>query len=221
MERRRRPAHDGPGRRAAELNFPHGRFRPFAGFVGKRRAGFHGCPADRAPRPGNVPVPGRGTNPGGRPVTPRPSPPRGNPPGPSIRSESPDGRRHRPPSVRLLLRRRGEPSTPPGTCPWDEKRRPGARPMPIPGIPHVWAGPVSPWPVHPVARLPGSGSAFLAAHAAIPLILRELEKEPAHWFPALKKLSGGQDPVPADRRGDVEAMRRAWLAWGRDQGFLT
>ena len=142
-------------------------------------------------------------------------------PGHPSRSESPDGRRHRPPSVRLLLRRRGEPSTPPGTCPWDEKRRPGARPMPIPGIPHVWAGPVSPWPVHPVARLPGSGSAFLAAHAAIPLILRELEKEPAHWFPALKKLSGGQDPVPADRRGDVEAMRRAWLAWGRDQGFLT
>jgi hypothetical protein len=57
--------------------------------------------------------------------------------------------------------------------------------------------------------------------AAIPLILKELEKETAHWFPALKKLSAGYDPVPPHRRGDVEAMRQAWLAWGRDQGFLT
>jgi len=55
----------------------------------------------------------------------------------------------------------------------------------------------------------------------IPLILNELEKETTHWFPALKKLSGGYDPVQPNQRGDVEAMRQAWLAWGRNQGFLN
>jgi len=54
--------------------------------------------------------------------------------------------------------------------------------------------------------------------AALPLILRELEKEPEHWFWALKAITG-EDPVPAKDIGRVRAMAHAWLAWARGQGL--
>jgi len=54
--------------------------------------------------------------------------------------------------------------------------------------------------------------------AAIPLILRELEREPDHWFWALKAITG-EDPVPADSRGKVREMARLWVEWGRQQGY--
>lgn len=52
---------------------------------------------------------------------------------------------------------------------------------------------------------------------AIPLILRQLEREgdePDMWFWALRVLSHA-DPVPANDRGDIVRMARAWLEWGR------
>lgn len=78
-------------------------------------------------------------------------------------------------------------------------------------------------------RGPHSSSARLAQHPAyqqiielgpeaIPLLLRELEREPDHWFRALHALTGA-DPVPAESRGDVRAMTAAWLNWGREQGL--
>jgi hypothetical protein len=48
----------------------------------------------------------------------------------------------------------------------------------------------------------------------VPLLLRELEKEPVHWFEALKAITG-QDPVPAKDWGNIPAMASAWLEWGR------
>lgn len=48
--------------------------------------------------------------------------------------------------------------------------------------------------------------------AAIPLLLRELRKEPDHWFWALRAIAG-EDPVPAAARGQVPAMTEAWLDW--------
>lgn len=53
----------------------------------------------------------------------------------------------------------------------------------------------------------------------IPLILHELEKEPNFWFWALRSLTG-EDPVTEDMRGDVMAMREAWLDWGRRSLYL-
>jgi hypothetical protein len=78
-------------------------------------------------------------------------------------------------------------------------------------------------------RGPYSSSARLAEHpayreiigmgpAAIPLLLRELEQQPDHWFRALHALSGA-DPVPEASRGDVRAMAAAWLRWGHDNGY--
>lgn len=48
----------------------------------------------------------------------------------------------------------------------------------------------------------------------VPLLLRELENEPVHWFEALKAITG-HDPVSPDDWGNIPAMTAAWLAWGR------
>lgn len=53
----------------------------------------------------------------------------------------------------------------------------------------------------------------------LPEILQSLEAELAFWFPALKSISG-EDPVPVEAAGDLEAMRDAWLKWGRAHGYL-
>jgi hypothetical protein len=54
--------------------------------------------------------------------------------------------------------------------------------------------------------------------AVLPLLLRELEREPDHWFWALKAIAG-EDPVPGASRGKVREMARAWVEWGRQQGY--
>jgi hypothetical protein len=43
---------------------------------------------------------------------------------------------------------------------------------------------------------------------ALPLILRELERETDDWFRALKA-SSGENPVPAKHAGQVENMAKA------------
>ena len=54
---------------------------------------------------------------------------------------------------------------------------------------------------------------------AVPLILQELEREPDHWFWALNAITG-ENPVPNACRGDLGAMTKHWLAWGRASGTL-
>ena len=67
--------------------------------------------------------------------------------------------------------------------------------------------------MHPAyQRIIGMGT------AAIPFILAELEREPGHWFWALKSISG-DDPVPETARGKLPAMTRLWLEWGRRHGY--
>lgn len=53
---------------------------------------------------------------------------------------------------------------------------------------------------------------------ALPLILRELNKELDHWFWALKAISG-EDPVPVEHRGKMKHMAQDWLQWGREKGY--
>jgi hypothetical protein len=78
-------------------------------------------------------------------------------------------------------------------------------------------------------RGPHASSARLAEHPAyqaiislgpdaVPMLLRELEREPDHWFRALAALTGA-DPVPPESRGKLGAMAEAWLGWGRAQGY--
>src|SRR5262249_24123310 len=53
---------------------------------------------------------------------------------------------------------------------------------------------------------------------AIPLLLRELEREPDHWFWALKVLTG-VNPVASESRGKGDEMAAHWLRWGKEQGI--
>ena len=68
--------------------------------------------------------------------------------------------------------------------------------------------------VHPAyQRIIGLGSAVL------PLILRELEKSPQHWYWALRAISG-ENPVPTESEGDVAKMADAWVEWGRRKALI-
>lgn len=53
----------------------------------------------------------------------------------------------------------------------------------------------------------------------VPLILRELQQRPDHWFWALATITG-EDPVPPESHGNVREMAGAWLLWGRERGYL-
>lgn len=53
--------------------------------------------------------------------------------------------------------------------------------------------------------------------SAVPLILRELHREPNHWFWALRALTG------IDAAQGTEGVREAadrWLRWGEEHGYL-
>jgi hypothetical protein len=54
---------------------------------------------------------------------------------------------------------------------------------------------------------------------AVPLLLRDMEKEPVHWFEALKAITG-EDPVSPDDWGNIPAMAATWLAWGRSRNLV-
>lgn len=51
----------------------------------------------------------------------------------------------------------------------------------------------------------------------LPLLFRELERQPDHWFVALSAMTG-IDPVPAGATF-IEGVS-AWLEWGRAEGYL-
>jgi hypothetical protein len=54
---------------------------------------------------------------------------------------------------------------------------------------------------------------------AVPLILRELQKEPDQWFWALESITD-ENPVPAELAGKVKEMAGAWLVWGKHNGYI-
>ncbi len=54
---------------------------------------------------------------------------------------------------------------------------------------------------------------------AVPLILAEMEREPGHWFWALKSITG-MDPTLPEDKGYMRRMTESWLRWGREHGYL-
>jgi len=54
---------------------------------------------------------------------------------------------------------------------------------------------------------------------AIPPILRDLEREPRMWGPALHAITGAL-PVPPADAGKVAHIARAWLDWAKDNGYV-
>lgn len=55
--------------------------------------------------------------------------------------------------------------------------------------------------------------------AVLPHLLRELARQPDHWFSALSAITG-EGPIPTGAEGNLAAMTEAWLAWGRTHGCL-
>ena len=53
---------------------------------------------------------------------------------------------------------------------------------------------------------------------ALPLIFREMENGPSHWFAALRAITS-VDPVPEASRGHISEMTQAWLEWARREGY--
>jgi hypothetical protein len=54
---------------------------------------------------------------------------------------------------------------------------------------------------------------------AVPLSLKELERSPDHWFWALHA-SRARTRSPKRHGGNLPQMAAAWLASGRDQGYV-
>jgi hypothetical protein len=56
----------------------------------------------------------------------------------------------------------------------------------------------------------------------IPLVLERIASGDVrvHWFPLLKDLAQGADPVPPYHRGHIQQMAREWLAWGQRNHFF-
>ncbi len=54
--------------------------------------------------------------------------------------------------------------------------------------------------------------------AIIPLILRELEQRPNHWFVALRVITG-VNPIQPEQRGRTKQMVEAWLKWAREHEY--
>lgn len=71
-----------------------------------------------------------------------------------------------------------------------------------------------------MARLESYQEIIAFGAAAVPLILAELQRQPDHWFKALETITG-EDPVPSEARGKVGEMADAWIAWGKQQGYLA
>jgi hypothetical protein len=54
---------------------------------------------------------------------------------------------------------------------------------------------------------------------AVPFILKELQREPDHWFWALECITE-ENPVPPEAAGRVRSKADAWIRWGEERGLL-
>lgn len=55
--------------------------------------------------------------------------------------------------------------------------------------------------------------------AVLPILFRELQKNPDHWFWALCAITE-EDPTNPEDAGDLRKMSEAWLKWAREKGYL-
>ena len=109
-----------------------------------------------------------------------------------------------------------------------------ARSLPVPkaepevdeGLKHKFETLVEQWKaetrfvstVHEMVMQPAYLQIIGMGPVAVPLILKKLAAEPDHWFWALRSITG-EDPVPEESRGKLGEMSKAWLEWGKRQGY--
>ncbi len=71
-----------------------------------------------------------------------------------------------------------------------------------------------------IAAHPSYQDIVAMGESAIPLILRDLETEPNHWFSALSAIVDEGPEIPAHVRGDIRAISEAWLKWGKSKQYI-
>ncbi len=84
---------------------------------------------------------------------------------------------------------------------------------------HAWTSQRG--PVSSISRLsmhPAYQQIIGMGEAVVPLILRESEQRPDHWFWALNAITGA-NPVPKASEGVLNEMAAAWLNWGTAHGY--
>jgi len=73
--------------------------------------------------------------------------------------------------------------------------------------------------VYQKSMLPSYQTIIGLGHRVIPFILRELERQPDHWFWALEVLTK-QNPVPLADRGNIRKRAHAWIEWGKNNRLI-
>lgn len=114
-------------------------------------------------------------------------------------------------------------------CKLDSETQPAEAVEPAPSLEDKFNRLANAW--KSVAAGPASSISRIVTHPAyleiislgekmIPFILRDLQKEPNHWFVALKILARQFSPVKPQDAGNMKKMTEAWLEWGRKNGKL-
>jgi hypothetical protein len=65
-----------------------------------------------------------------------------------------------------------------------------------------------------MTRHPAYKAIIGLGESAVPWLLEELDREPDHWFAALRSITGA-NPVRPEDRGNLEKMAASWIEWGR------
>lgn len=52
----------------------------------------------------------------------------------------------------------------------------------------------------------------------VPLLLKELKRNPLYWLSALQEITG-ENPVQPEQQGRIKLMAEAWLEWGKERGY--
>jgi GAF domain-containing protein len=55
---------------------------------------------------------------------------------------------------------------------------------------------------------------------AVPLLIKELQEKPDHWFYALESILG-ISPVKDEDRGDISCMVESWIEWWEQKGYVS
>lgn len=53
---------------------------------------------------------------------------------------------------------------------------------------------------------------------AVPLILQRMKSQGGHWFAVLREITS-VNPVEPACRGNILEMQKAWLNWGKENGY--
>ena len=66
-----------------------------------------------------------------------------------------------------------------------------------------------------IAAHPAYQSIIEMGEQALPLILKDLEAEPDHWLEALVAISDETPHIPEHHKGNLIAISKAWVEWGK------